>query len=150
MHGWYMGVDPGGSGAIAVIDRYGNVKTVKNKETEADVSEFVKEHAQTIELCVIERVNAMPKQGVSSTFKFGRSFGFLIGLLTAHKVPYELVTPVVWQNAMKCRSGGDKNVTKAAAQRLFPNEKITHATADAILMAEYAKRLANERNLPND
>lgn len=36
---------------------------------------------------------------------------------------------------------GDKNVTKAAAQRLFPDQKVVHATADAMLLAEYARRV---------
>lgn len=138
-----FGIDPGASGAIAFIDdETGETGFIKNAETYADVNEFLVNTASYGEcFAVIERVSAMPKQGVSSTFKFGQSFGFLLGILTAAKIPHELVTPVTWQNAMKCRSGGDKRVTKAAAQRLFPNMKITHANADALLLAEYARRL---------
>lgn len=81
----------------------------------------------------------MPKQGVASSFKFGRSYGFLIGLLTGLRIPYEFVTPQKWQKAMGCLTHGDKNISKAAAQRRWPNEKWTHATADAGLIAEYGR-----------
>jgi hypothetical protein len=43
----------------------------------------------------------------------------------------------VWQKSLGCLTHGDKNVSKAAAQRLFPGMKITHATADALLIAYY-------------
>ena len=49
------------------------------------------------------------------------------------------VSPVKWQTAMGCRTGGDKNVSKAEAQRLWPSLKITHRNADSLLLAEYAR-----------
>jgi hypothetical protein len=42
-------------------------------------------------------------------------------------------------------SKGDKNVTKAKAQQLFTQLKITHATADALLIAEFARRSRTEK-----
>ena len=57
---------------------------------------------------VIEKVNAMPKQGVSSTFKFGTSFGFCQGMLVAAGIRFEFATPQKWQKSLDCRSGGDK------------------------------------------
>jgi Holliday junction resolvasome RuvABC endonuclease subunit len=113
-----------------------------NKQTYHDVAETLIEWQD--DGCAyaawIEDVHSLPKQGVASTFKFGKSYGFLLGLLTALKLPYQTVTPVKWQSALKCRSKGDKNVTKAAAQRLWPQEKWTHALADAALIAEYGRR----------
>jgi hypothetical protein len=85
----------------------------------------------------------MPVQGVSSTFKFGVSYGFVLGLLSALRIRHELVTPQKWQRAMNCLSGGDKNVTKAAAQRLWPHWKITHGNADALLIAEHCRRMVH-------
>ena len=85
----------------------------------------------------IEKVHAMPKQGVASTFKFGMAYGFLRGMLVALGVPFHEVTPQTWQKKMGCLSHGDKNVTKAAAQRLYPNLKISHAIADSLLIARY-------------
>jgi len=79
---------------------------------------------------------------VSSTFKFGQSYGFLRGVLIASEIRFVEVRPQEWQKAMGCLSRGDKNVTKAKAQQLWPAQKITHATADALLLAEYFRRFA--------
>jgi hypothetical protein len=141
MKGYYMGVDPGQSGAVVVIDGDGRcVGRIKLSETAADISDAVRLWAQDVKLCMLEKVHSMPRQGVASTFKFGTSYGFCMGVLSALRVRHEMVTPHTWQSRMKCKSGGDKKVTKAAAQRLFPDEEITHAFADAYLIAEYARR----------
>lgn len=138
----YLGVDPGASGAIAAITPAG-VCWVKLSETPADVSDFLRDlkakWGREVIGC-LERVNAMPGQGVSSTFKFGWSAGFVEGLLVAHGVPFSHVSPAKWQGALGCRTGGDKNVSKRRAQELWPGTKITHTNADALLLAEYARR----------
>jgi crossover junction endodeoxyribonuclease RuvC len=114
---------------------------MKNSETPADVSAFLVSYISTHRvLALLEQVSAMPKQGVSSTFKFGASYGLLQGLLVAHGVVWQTVTPRIWQSEMRCLTKGNKNVTKAAAQQLWPEEKITHATADALLLAELCRR----------
>ena len=137
----YMGIDPGYSGAIAVVDDSGALVGLQRLSgTEHDVAGFMREQ-HGVELAILEKVSAMPRQGVSSTFKFGTSYGFCRGLLVCHRVRFEVCTPGKWQRELKCLSKGDKNVTKAAAQRLFPLEKVVHATADAMLLAEYARRL---------
>ena len=111
-------------------------------ETERDIFEKLKFYRDNGGSCVayIESVHSMPKQGVSSTFTFGRNYGFLRGCLCALEIPYHEVTPQKWQKALECLSHGDKNVTKARAQQLFPKLKITHAIADALLIAEYGRR----------
>ena len=137
----YMGIDPGYSGAVVVVDHKGAfVDSVRLSETEHDVHGFVDAYAGGVELAILEKVNAMPRQGVSSTFKFGTSYGFCRALLVCHSIRFETTPPGVWQKTMGCLSKGDKKVTKAAAQRLFPEEKVVHATADAMLIAEYARR----------
>jgi crossover junction endodeoxyribonuclease RuvC len=148
-----IGIDPGKSGAIAYCNIYEDDKfvkrfsmyTIKLSESEQDICDqlvdLMKFAGSTGHFAYIENVHSMPKQGVVSAFTFGRNFGFLIGLLTALKIPYEFVSPQKWQKAMGCLSKGDKNVTKAAAQRLFPDIKITHAIADALLIAEYGRRI---------
>ena len=137
----YIGIDPGQSGSIAVVFPSGNATWIKLDSTDHDIADWLRDiSALHYSICRIEKVSAMPKQGVSSTFKFGRSFGFLQGLLVALQIPFELVTPQKWQGFMSCRTAGDKNVSKAAAQRLYPSLKITHANADALLIAEYCRR----------
>ena len=138
---YYLGIDPGYSGAIACLNADGTINDVcRFSETPHDVHEWLCGRDDPA-FAFIERVNAMPHQGVSSTFKFGKSYGFALGLLTAHHIAYEEITPAKWQKAMNCRTGGDKNVSKAAAQRLFPKHKMTHAEADALLIAELCRRM---------
>jgi len=147
----YIGVDPGASGAIACLsDSMAQWYSVcRLKETERDIADWLEEilgfwHGVLTgypRKAWIEKVHAMPRQGVSSTFKFGRSYGYCRGLLIAKGIPFEEVSPQTWQKALGCLSRGDKNVTKARAQQEFPWIKITHATADALLIAEYGRRL---------
>ncbi len=137
----FIGIDPGQSGGIAVHAE-GCSFAYKMPDTEADTAELLGEIAAHggKPLCFIEAVHSMPKQGVASSFKFGRSYGFLRGLLIGLKIPFEEITPQTWQKEMNCRTGGDKNVSKAKAQQLWPELKITHALADALLIAECARR----------
>ena len=139
----YIGCDPGKSGAIAILTDAGKVAcTIKLDGTEHDIAESLRAAIQDAEPhAMLERVHAMPQQGVSSTFKFGQSFGFLRGLLVALQIPFDEVTPAKWQNEMKCRTRGDKNITKQAAQRRWPAERITHRTADALLLAEHCRQV---------
>jgi len=142
-----LGVDPGGSGAIACIDDGGEPSWIKLDSTEADIAHAVAswDAEHVVDFAFIERVHSMPKQGVSSSFKFGQSYGFLRGILVALSIPFEEVTPQTWQKSMGCMSKGNKNVTKARAQQLFPGVKITHANADALLIAEYGRRVWESR-----
>jgi len=146
----FLGIDPGKSGGAALITAaHQVVSTIKFSETEKDISEWFLEQlvhdscsrstGWDVVAC-IERVHSMPKQGVASSFKFGQSYGFLRGLLIAHGIRFEAVTPQSWQKALGCLSRGDKNVTKAKAQEIFPQVKVTHAIADALLLSEFARR----------
>ena len=109
-------------------------------KTERDIADLFVRDRYVALFATIELQHAFPKQGVSSTFKFGRNYGFLRGILIALSIPFEEVSPLKWQREMACLSKGDKNITKSRAQELFPSIKITHATSDALLIAEYARR----------
>ena len=136
---------------MALVDGDGKlVDVIKLKETQRDVWSWLEPHRRKlydwqIDFAVLEKVHAMPRQGVVSSFKFGESFGFCQGMLVAAGVRFELHTPQKWQKHMGCMSRGDKNVTKAKAQQLFPGTKITHAIADALLLADYARRIRETR-----
>lgn len=137
------GIDPGASGGIACITDNG-AWAYKMPETPHDLVEHLCSmknlSGDRSIVCYLEKVHAMPKQGVTSTFKFGEGFGVIQGVLAALKFRLELVTPQKWQTALGCRTGGDKNVSKRKAQELFPDLRITHAIADALLIAEYGRR----------
>lgn len=161
----FIGVDPGLSGALAFydpaldeidvhdtpimqIDRNGK------KKNEIDVwgyASLVDERAkgQTIlRLAVVEKVGAMPKQGVTSSFTFGVTWGIALGVLGAHFIRVERVVPQRWQKAMDVRDG--KDGSRARAQQLFPKQSRLfarvkdHGRADASLMAVYAYKLWKE------
>lgn len=146
----FIGIDPGMSGGVVIL--IGDwiepaVYPFKNM-TEMDMHMIIKAYAVTPDKAhaMLERVGAFPGQGVASTWKFGQHYGFLRGILTAQAIPFELVGPQKWQTAMGCLTKGDKNISKAAAQRLFPAVKMTHAIADALLIAEYCRRTVNARS----
>lgn len=143
----YLGIDPGASGGIALVRGLGDAEVIKMPPTETDLWDAFSELVARAKFAMIENVHAMPKQGVSSTFKFGKSYGFLRCCLIASKIPFEAVTPRKWQSTLGCLSKGDKNVTKAKAQELFPSIKVIHATADALLIAEYARRVKENGSL---
>lgn len=143
----HLGIDPGASGGIAFIPHNNPAKAwaVKMPETLADLWNVINEWDLSIDNCdaihaCLESVHSMPGQGVASSFKFGRGFGNLEMALTAACIPYTYVTPQKWQKELGCLTKGDKNVSKARAQQLFPHIKVTHSIADALLIAEYCRR----------
>ena len=138
-----IGIDPGAKGAAVLLSNSGEVLDIArfDKQTEMDIADTLREWIDFNCFAFIEKVHSMPKQGVSSTFKFGRNYGFLIGCLTSLKIPYEFVTPHTWQKYMSCQTKGDKKITKSKAQQLFPKIKVIHTTADALLIAEYGRRV---------
>lgn len=140
-----LGIDPGVSGALTILTLHGQYKgSIKLNETHRDVWDWLDEYRRLVAFAVLEKVGPMPRQGVSSTFKFGMSYGGLIMLLVAAEIPHEYATPAKWQKRLGCMSKGDKNVTKIRAQQLWPGDRgpkrITHAIADSMLIAEYARR----------
>lgn len=137
----YLGIDPGKSGSISAMwdDGQPSTSCARGDGTEHDMAGWLRQFDLDGAVAVIERVSSSPQMGVTSAFTFGRSYGFLRGLLTALKVPYREVSPQTWQRSLSCLSGGDKNKTKQAAQQRWPAMKITHRNADSLLIAEYAR-----------
>jgi crossover junction endodeoxyribonuclease RuvC len=141
-----IGVDPGANGAIAWIDERGKSCVEKMPDTLQDLWELVVSislNAGTGGLGVrayLEAVSSSPQMGVVSSFSFGRGYGNLEMALTAAGIPFERVRPQVWQKAMGCMTKGDKNISKQKAQELFPDKKVIHATADALLIALYGTK----------
>ena len=143
----YIGIDPGISGGIACITSE-ELFALKCPTTIADMNDKLEavtkiaNHTGYRCYAVIEAVHSMPGQGVVSTFKFGMNYGQWIGLLTANKIPYTQVSPQKWMKWLGSipRDKKDrKNHVKHLAQQRYPNNKITLATSDAILIAEYCR-----------
>lgn len=157
----FIGCDPGASGALAAVDADGVPRGwIRGDATDRDLLDWLlslgtlRMTAGMLEnaFAVLEEVGPKPRiggdgqrvsMGAKSAFTFGGSYRALAMALTAVGVPFERVLPAKWQAAMRCLSRGDKNVTKRRAQELFPGTaiRITHQNADALLLAEYARRL---------
>lgn len=137
-----IGCDPGASGGIAIICN-GQQEVWKMPDTERDLHELLLSLRQWQGLqahAAIEIVHSMPKQGVASSFTFGRNYGALRMALIASGIPFREVTPQKWQKELACLTKGDKNTSKRRAQELFPSVRVTHAVADALLIAEWLRR----------
>jgi hypothetical protein len=149
-----IAIDPGKSGGIAYkIDNAQQVASLSMPETEGDILETICHvHEGSTDpraaVAYIEQVGGFikgrPAPG-SAMFNFGRNFGYLIGVLQALRFRIELVRPQDWQKDFALGvSNGDKtawkNKLKQRAQQLFPEQKVTLHTADALLILEYGKR----------
>jgi crossover junction endodeoxyribonuclease RuvC len=151
-----IGVDPGLSGAVAVLAHAGafvgvydtpvlTLRTSRGHRAEYDtvgmaslLRPYVDQHVHV----VIEESQAMPGQGVRSMFTTGYGYGLWLGILAALQVPYTPVRPVVWKKAFSL--GKDKEQARLRAQQLFPGadlrHKKDHGRAEALLLAWYACR----------
>lgn len=149
-----IGIDPGLSGAIAVLgemifvwDMPTNTVSRNNKsKRELDTAVLMKMLVQAkVENpgigATIEQATAMPKQGVSSVFSFGQSYGAVLGVLAGLGIPVTKVHPRVWKKAMRVNSG--KDGSRARASELLPNcadmweRKKDDGRAEAALIALY-------------
>ena len=98
----------------------------------------------TPDVAWIERVHALPGQGVTSSFSFGLSYGLVRGVLAGHGVPLSLVTPNEWKRLFRLSS--DKNESRFMAARLFPTNAASFARvkddgrAEASLLALFGAR----------
>lgn len=96
-------------------------------------------------IIVIEQVGSMPGQGVSSTFKFGKSFGIALGVAQALGNPMTRVRPQQWKPTFRL-IGKDKDASRHVATELWPSMaehwkyKYQNGKSDAALIAEHARR----------
>ena len=144
----FIGIDPGYSGGIGVITvdpetRTESAEAYKMPRGNRDLLEllaYLKKGVDDDISVWLEQVHSMHGQGVKSTWTFAEHFGALKMALTAEMGgEFIQVRPQIWQKELGCLTKGDKNVTKLMATRLFPRLKITHAIADALLVAHYGR-----------
>ncbi len=142
----FLGGDPGKSGCMALVHRSGGiVDLIRFNTTYAEIGASLLPYRKKISFALIESVHSMPKQGVASSFKFGDAFGAMKMAIAICRIRHEFITPSKWQRVLNCRTKGNKNITKDTARRLFPGADIFHWNADALLLAELARRMGMER-----
>ncbi|MDE2019160.1 MAG: hypothetical protein KGJ13_02305 [Patescibacteria group bacterium] len=143
-----LAVDPGVHGAVAVLAESGlpvflePFRPHMTAEEGVHLLERAHKMAGQNSIALIEKVGVMPGDGRQGAFTFGRIAGGIEWALLALGARICHVYPAVWQSSLGCLSGGNKNVTKRKAQELFSGMlpegcSITHATADALLIAHY-------------
>lgn len=153
-----LGIDPGLSGALALHNTSDQtvevfdmpvLELVRNGKKKGEVSAQALANllaGRGIKAAFLERVNAMPGQGVTSVFSFGRSTGIVEGILAAYDIPTTLVTPQAWQKAVGQRAG--KDGSRERAMQLFPAQadlfqrKKDDGRSDAALIAYYGAKLS--------
>ncbi len=158
----FLGIDPGQTGSLAMIRVLddGNtdilfydpllfeVKSGKKIKHEYDIvsmSSALKEFSglEKETTCVLEKVSAMPGQGVTSMFNFGMGYGIWRGLLAAHGVSHSLVHPLTWKKAIMRDMPKEKDAARLRASQLYPQvsdrlaRKKDIGRADALLLAHY-------------
>ena len=101
------GIDPGFSGALAIVDELGDCQTIVMPTLGDGASKVI--NAAMIarwlndfdaEYAVLEQAQAMPGQGVSSCFRYGVSYGQIIGVLQCGLISYQTVRPAMWKRDM--------------------------------------------------
>lgn len=148
-----LGIDPGLSGAIAVLGDPRGVIVTDMPGNPHDIIEELRwrrDAAHCDIFAVIEKQTARPGQGVSSTFQTGYGYGGLIYALAALEIPYEEVTPASWKQRMGLtRRQGEtpaevKARSRALARSLWPAAGFKrvkdHGAAEALLIAEDYRR----------
>lgn len=146
-----LGIDPGLDGALALFDTdLGKIAVVDMPTFEIKVGKSMKRRisasglaleirALNAEQVFIEKVGAMPGQGVSSMFGFGYSAGMLEGVVAALSHAYGYLTPQEWQKL--ARVAGGKDGSRQKASRLFPCDadlfirKKDNGRSDAVCIA---------------
>ena len=158
MSKYSIGIDPGLSGAIAIISPE-SLKIFDMPTMTVERNGKAKRQVSAIELAEMlylysgrdchvycERVSAMAGQGVTSVFSFGRSFGMIEGILAAFKMPVTFVPPATWVKAVG--RGQGKDASRARAMELFPSDQDQFkrvkddGRADAALIAHWGSRHA--------
>jgi hypothetical protein len=128
-----LGIDPGQNGALALLDTDSGAletfdvptftlpKSTGGKRTIIDtvqLANWVDGRSDRIDRAWIEQVSSSSQMGVASSFKFGMNYGLVIGVVVAHFIRLEYVTPAHWKRVLKVPA--DKDASRARATQIFP------------------------------
>ena len=150
-----IGIDPGLSGGIAVLENnrvlsifdmpvMSEGKKNKRQLNSAQLVSLIKENIKPSEdvTIVVEQVNAMPGQGVTSMFNFGQTFGAIKGVCAALGLPIFFVRPAKWKKHFELINSS-KDASRTKVIEMYPSiaEKLSRKKdvnkSDAILIARY-------------
>ena len=156
MRGIFAGIDPGKKGALAAFCSFhgehdGVISAYRTERCFMAGKQYrpsaMRDALREIgaEFVTIEKVGAMPGQGVVSMFSFGRGAGLWEGLVCGLDISYLLVHPATWHKELLKDMAKGKHSSIVAAERLFPQftakHKADEAIAEALLIAEFGRRV---------
>jgi crossover junction endodeoxyribonuclease RuvC len=143
----YIGIDPGKTGALAILAPTENLVydvPLIGKDYDVRSMATLILHAGIClgeTLACIEHASSRPGEGVASSFTAGYGYGLWIGILSSLAVAYRTVRPSTWKREMGVSA--DKDLSRAKARALFPlldlSLKKHHGRAEALLLAQYAR-----------
>ena len=119
----FAAIDPGSVNAAIAVYHDGtpvmidDLRVVDKMISAALLANVLKN--MKVETVVVENVHSMPKQGVSSMFKFGMGCGIIHGVAGALRLPVTLVTPTQWKGFFSI--GPDKERARELSIRLYPH-----------------------------
>jgi len=149
-----IGIDPGLTGAVAIIGDYGInlidmpvvAKSTRGKQVDGAALAQIFLEERTRAFVYLEQVGAMPGQGVTSMFNFGHGYGIVQGVLYSLCIPFQLVTPQKWKKHHGL-IGKQKDMARTLCIQRHPElsgqlkRKKDIGRADALLIAEYGKSI---------
>jgi crossover junction endodeoxyribonuclease RuvC len=145
-----LSIDPGLMNGVAVLDQHANLlfateiepigEGARKRLPLAGLVDLIKRHGVTH--AVVEDVSAMPQQGVSSSFRFGRATGSFEGVLSALKIPTTFIRPAVWKKSFGVAGASKEGARCLALQRWpaaahFFQLKKHHNRAEAALLGAF-------------
>ncbi|WP_419833505.1 hypothetical protein [Endozoicomonas atrinae] len=152
-----IGIDPGLSGGIAVLESTsmqlmklvdmpvspeGNKRKVNGYGLMTIFGGYTR---NDVEMVYLEKVGAMPGQGVVSMFNFGRSYGAVESAVSLMGFPLTYVTPQSWKRRAGL-TGSGKDASRGKVLDLYPDadvhRKKDNGRADAVLIARYGDKRA--------
>lgn len=166
---YYLGIDAGFSGAIAILLAGDGKPTEINgvmdmplrkmdKGQRIDLT-YLRNHLSLYDFmgATLEKAQAMPaerivggkviRQGIASTAKYMQAYGEVYGLLVGLGIPIQEVHPASWKKAMMKDMPRGKEASIIKVQQMYPKMKFArkkdHGIADAILIGLYGLKYSN-------
>ncbi len=150
-----IGIDPGLSGAIAILENnkvlgifdmpvMAEGKKNKRQLNSSQLANIIKENTKNIEetVVIVEQVNAMPGQGVTSMFNFGQTFGAIKGVCATLELPIFFVRPSKWKKHFELINSS-KDASRTKVIEMYPTlsaqltKKRDVNKSDAVLIAKF-------------
>ena len=151
---YYIGIDPGKHGAIAILNEDGSLWRLIDMPNNIgkEVYDFLYDSIEFAEgaaiVAFIEQAQAMPKQGIKGAFVYGKGYGEIIAVLKILKIAFQEIHSLSWKREFKLLKK-DKIDSVKVAEQLFPDVYVSFRSdrgrlldgrAEAMLIAEYCRR----------